>query len=161
MCQQPSSHFHHCVPSGCVFENNIKSYSERDQTWLTATSTSMNRRVVCLMTASLEVIGGSSKPQTGREFIDTQQMCDLFSLHLQTIDALKWLLPLRARSKCGGWVSKNRHQNKRKETTTWVQEYWPVILPRGNRISEEPARKHVDIMQNSVRYLLLKKKKHL
>lgn len=141
-----------------VFEHNLKSYSERDQIWLTATSTSMNRSVVCLMTASLEVIGGSSKPQTGREFIiDTQKMCDLFSLHLQPIDALKWQLPLRARSKCGGWVSKNWHQNKRKETTTWVQEYWPVILPRGNRISEEPARKHVDIM-HWVRYLLHKRK---
>lgn len=110
------------------------------------------------MTTSLQVIGGSSKPQTGCEFtIDTQQICDLFSLHLQPIYALKWQLPLRTRSKCGDWVSKNRHQNKRKETTTWVQEYWPVILPRGNRISEEPARKHVDIMQHWVKYLSFKK----
>lgn len=150
--QQRSSYFHYHVPSRCVCGQLWKLQ------WVMAKSDSQqlthqwNRPVVCLMTALLEVSADSLHHQQDMTSSYTQNKCVIYFLCSYS---RKWPAALRAGSKCGDRVSRNLHQSKHKDTTAWEQGYWPVILPQRNRISEEPAKKHADIMQQCVTWQIL------
>lgn len=62
-----------------VFENNLKSYSERDQTWLTATSTSM-KQACCVFNDSLTWGNWWLVETTNRMWVHHRHTADLWSI---------------------------------------------------------------------------------